>query len=53
MTPKFSGWFINAVDLVHAPIIAEKNDLQRALYPLSVLAAPSTARQTFILLFPT
>ena len=37
----FSGWFIN---LAHAPIIAEQNDLQRALYPLSVLGTPSTDR---------
>ena len=44
----FSGWFINAVHLAHAPIIAEQNDLQRVLYPLSVLAAPSTDRLTFI-----
>ena len=44
----FSGRFINAVHLAHAPIIAEQNDLQRVLYPLSVLAAPSTDRLTFI-----
>ena len=44
----FSSRFINAVHLVHATIIAEQNDLQRALYPLSVLAAPSTDRQTLI-----
>ena len=44
----FSGRFINAVHLAHAPIIAEQNDMQRALYPLSVLAAPSTDRQTLI-----
>ena len=44
----FSGRFINAVHLVHAPIIAEQNDLQRVLYPLSVLVAPSTDRQTLI-----
>ena len=41
----FSGRFINTVHLAHAPIIAEQNDMQRALYPLSVLAAPSTDRQ--------
>ena len=46
----FSGRFINAVHLAHAPITAEQNDMQRALYPLSVLAAPSTDRQTLILL---
>ena len=44
----FSGRFINAVHLAHAPTIAEQNDMQRALYPLSVLAAPSTDRQTLI-----
>ena len=48
----FSGRFINAVYLAHAPIISEKNDLQRALYPLSVLAAPSTDRQSHIFFFP-
>ena len=44
----FSGRFINAVHLAHAPIIAEQNDMQCALYPLSVSAAPSTDRQTLI-----
>ena len=45
----FYGRFINAVHLVHAPIIAVQNDLQRALYPLSVLAGPRTDRLTFIM----
>ena len=45
----FSDRFNNAVPLAHAPIIAEQNDLERVLYPLSVLAAPSTDRQTFII----
>ena len=44
----FSGRFIKAAHLAHASIIAEQNDLQRVLYPLSVLAAPSTDRLTFI-----
>ena len=35
----FSTRFINAVHFAHAPIIAEQNDIQGALYPLSVLAA--------------
>ena len=45
----FSSRFINTVHLAHAPIIAEQNDLECVLYPLSVLAAPSTDRQTPIL----
>ena len=44
-----SDRFNNAVHLAHTPIIAEQNDLERVLYPLSVLAAPSTDRQTFII----
>ena len=44
----FSDQFIKAVHLAHAPIIAEQNDLQRVLYPLSVLGAPTTDRQTLI-----
>ena len=44
----FSGRFINAVHLAHAPTIAKQNYSQRVLYPLSVLAAPSTNRQTLI-----
>ena len=48
----FFGRLIDVVHLAHAPIIAEQNDLQRALYPLSVLGAPSTDRQTLIFFFP-
>ena len=35
--------------LAHVPMIKEQNDFQCVLYPLSVLAAPSTDRQTPIL----
>ena len=48
----FSGRFINAVHLVNAPIIAEQNDLQSVLYPLLILAASSTDRETLIFFFP-
>ena len=41
-----SGCFIKAVHLEHVPKIEKKNDVQRVLYPLTVLAAPSTDRQT-------
>ena len=44
----FSSRFINAVHPAHAPTSTDQNDMQRALYPLSILAAPSTDRQTLI-----
>lgn len=45
----FSGRFMIGVHLANAQIIAEQNDMQRVLYPLSVSAAPSTGKQTLIL----
>ena len=44
----FSGRFINAV---HFAIIAEQNDMQRVLYPLSVSVAPSIDRETLFFFF--
>ena len=44
----FSSWFINAVHLTHAPIMAEQNNLQCVLYQLSIFAAPSTDKVTFM-----
>ena len=32
---------------MHAPVIAEQNDIQRVLYPLSVLAAPNYRQTNF------
>ena len=43
----FSGRFISGVHLANAPIIAQQNNMQCVLYPLSVSAAPSTDKQTF------
>ena len=45
----FSGRFMIGVHLANTQIIAEQNDMQRVLYPLSVSAAPSTGKQTLIL----
>ena len=42
-----SIWLINTVHLIHMSIMAEQNDMQQVLYPLLVLAAPSTDRQIF------
>ena len=45
----FFDRFIKAVHFVHAPMIAEKNDLERVLYPLSVFAAVPSADRSFFL----